>query len=75
MAFDTRRLLGETRDVGALNKAIFDGVDVGALNGQDEQAHTAASARAIGNFIQSGLFAKSVFDPSFKGAAAVGNGD
>ncbi len=76
MAFNTQRLLGDGqgghKDVGALNKALFDGVDVGALNGQDERTHTEASARAIGNFIQSGLFGKSVFDPAFKGGAALG---
>jgi hypothetical protein len=48
---------------------LFEGVDVNALNGGDERAHTEASARVIGNFLTSGQFGKSVLDPSFRGAA------
>jgi hypothetical protein len=69
--FDTSRVMGNggSTDVGSLNKALFDGVDPNALNSGDEQAHTAASAKVIGNFLTSGHFGKSVLDPAFKGAA------
>lgn len=76
-AFDTGKVFGGAHGGGdpngtALNKALFEGVDVGALSSGDEMRHTAASAKAIGNFITSGHFGKSVFDPAFKGAAGVG---
>lgn len=52
-----------------LNKALFAGVNTAALNSGDENEHVAASAKVIGNFLTSGHFGKSVFDPAFKGAA------
>jgi hypothetical protein len=52
-----------------LNKALFEGVNPGALNSGDERSHVEASAKVIGNFLTSGHFGKSVFDPAFKGAA------
>jgi phage head maturation protease len=78
MAFDTSKVFGGggggmgTPDAGALNKALFDGVDVGALNSGDERAHTEASAKVIGNFLTSGAFGKSILDPAFAGAAGAG---
>lgn len=71
-AFDTSKVFGGDgggHDPGALNKALFDGVDVGAFGSGDERAHTAASARTIGNFLTNGSFGKSIVDPAFKGAA------
>lgn len=73
VSFDPRQIAGggtgRTSAQADLHKAVFDGVDINAMNGQDEAAHTAASARAIGNFLTSGHFAKSVFDPAFAGGA------
>ena len=70
-SFDTSQVFGQGQPANqqSLNKALFDGVNVGAIGSGDERAHTEASARAIGNFLTSGHFGKSVFDPSFKGAA------
>jgi phage head maturation protease len=69
-AFDLTKVVGpENATPKDLNKALFDGVDPNALNSGDELAHTQASARVIGNFLTSGHFGKSVFDPAFKGAA------
>lgn len=75
-AFDMQKVTGSTGTGTAssdtINKALFEGVDPVALGSNDEMAHTAASAKVIGNFLTSGHFGKSVFDPAFKGAA--GNG-
>jgi len=73
-SFDTQRLFGGAGGGGQQNttelaKALFDGVDVNALGSGDEQAHGMAAAKAAGNFLLSGQFGKSVFDPSFHGAA------
>jgi hypothetical protein len=71
--FDVTRVTGAAgNNSDTLNKALFDGVDPIALGSGDENAHTAASAKVIGNFLTSGHFGKSVFDPSFKGAAGQG---
>lgn len=74
-AFDVSKVTGggSSNDAQDLNKALFDGVDINALSSGDERAHTEASARAIGNFLTSGRFGKSVFDPNFKGAAGGGH--
>ena len=74
-AFDMSKVTGGTGQGNGqdINKALFEGVNVAAIGSGDEQAHTAASARAIGNFITSGQFGKSVFDPAFKGAAGAGH--
>jgi phage head maturation protease len=75
LAFDPSAVMGGgTFGNGAggsqdLHKSLFDGVNVNALNGADEMAHTAASARVIGNMLTNTGFAKSVLDPSFKGSA------
>lgn len=70
MVFDTSRILaGGGVGQNNLTKALFDGVDVGALNGADERAHTQAAGKAIGNFLMSGHFGKSIMDPAFKGMA------
>lgn len=74
-AFDMSKIVGGTgggAGVDTINKALFDGVDPGALNSNDERTHTDASAKVIGNFLTSGHFGKSVFDPAFKGAAGSG---
>jgi hypothetical protein len=72
-AFDMSKVSGsEGGGPDSLNKALFDGVDPVALGSDDETRHTAASARVIGNFLTSGHFGKSVFDPAFKGAAGSG---
>ena len=78
-AFDMTKVMGGTGGAGGaggngteMNKALFDGVDPMALGSGDERAHTEASARVIGNFLTSGHFGKSVFDPAFKGAAGTG---
>lgn len=70
-AFDTSKIVGGTGGATSadLNKALFDGVNPMALGSNDERAHTEASAKVIGNFLTSGHFGKSVFDPSFRGAA------
>lgn len=77
MAFDMNKAFGggegtRPTDVAALNKALFDGVDVGAIGSGDEDAHNGASARAIGNLLTSGGFGKSILDPTFKGLAGMG---
>ncbi len=71
-SFDTSKVFGDAgggQDPNALNKALFDGVDVNAFGSGDERAHTQASARTIGNFLTNGSFGKSIVDPAFKGAA------
>lgn len=70
-AFDLNKIVAGTGSGGnaELNKTLFDGVNPMALGSNDERAHTEASARVIGNFLTSGHFGKSVFDPAFKGAA------
>ena len=73
--FDTTKLMGGTSvpNVSDLNKTLFNGVNTNALNGADEREHVEASAKVIGNFLTSGRFGKSVFDPSFKGSAGGGH--
>ena len=74
-AFDMNKMMGGAGGRNAnLSKSLFDGVNVAAINGQDERAHVEESAKVIGNFITSGQFGKSVFDPAFKGAAGNGKG-
>ena len=70
-AFDMTKVAGGDGGAGKddLNKVLFDGVNVGAINSNDERAHVEASARVIGNLLTSGRFGKSIVDPSFKGAA------
>ena len=68
-AFDTTKITAGMGNGNDLNKTLFDGVNPMALGSNDERAHTEASARVIGNFLTSGHFGKSVFDPAFKGAA------
>jgi phage head maturation protease/cation transport regulator ChaB len=68
-AFDMTKVSAGPSAPRDLQKALFEGVDASALNGQDERAHTEASARVIGNLLTNGNFGKSVFDPTFKGAA------
>jgi phage head maturation protease len=67
--FDITKAMGSTTQDQNLHKSLFDGVNVNALNGQDEMAHTEASAKVIGNFLTSGQFGKSILDPTFRGAA------
>ncbi len=54
-----------------LTKTLFEGVDPGALMSGDEQAHTSATAKIIGNMVTNpGKFGKSVlFDANFRGGA------
>ena len=70
-AFDLTKVadVGKTMPPVELQKALFNGVDASAINGNDERAHVEASAKVIGNFLTSGHFGKSVFDGSFRGAA------
>lgn len=71
-AFDTTKVFGGSNgsyDPRELNKALFEGVDTNALNSTDEHARNSASATVMGNFLLSGHFGKSVFDPAFRGAA------
>lgn len=71
--FDLTKAVGSgVPQGGDLNRALFDGVDVSAFQSGDERRYTEASAKVIGNFITSGQFGKSVFDPAFKGAAGSG---
>lgn len=75
MSFDLTKVLdngGGGTNKAEMNKALFDGVDTTALSSGDEQRHTEASAKIIGNFLTKGHFAKSILDPSFRGLA--GNG-
>jgi phage head maturation protease len=74
MAFDTSKVFdvgsnGHVMSQQDINKALFDGVNTNAIGSGDERAHTEASAKAIGNFLTSGHFGKSIMDPAFKGAA------
>ena len=72
-AFDMNKIVaGSSNGNESVNKALFEGVDPIALGSGDERAHTEASAKVIGNFLTSGHFGKSVFDPAFKGAAGTG---
>lgn len=70
-AFDARQIVGNgsgnANNSNQLQKAIFDGVDVNAIGSGDEQAHSAAVAKAAGNLILSGQFGKSMMDPAFRG--------
>ena len=50
-----------------MNKTLFAGVDVNAIGGGDEARHTQEVGKAIGNYLTSGMFARSIFDPNFKG--------
>lgn len=77
MAFDMNKAFGGAdgkprQDAATLNKALFEGVDVNAINSGDERAHTEASARVLGNLLTSGQFGKSILDPNFKGLAGMG---
>jgi hypothetical protein len=65
-AFDLSKTAAQPQD---LQKALFAGVDVSAINGNDERAHVAESAKVIGNLLTSGHFGKSVLSPEFRGAA------
>ena len=69
-AFNPSQVMGGTPQGQSLNKTLFDGVDPTDLMSGDEQRHTSASAKVIGNFLTSGQFGKSMMDPSFKGRAA-----
>ena len=69
-AFDMSKVMGNGSASGQdMNKALFDGVNVAAIGSGDEQAHTQATAKVIGNFLTSGQFAKNILDPAFKGTA------
>lgn len=75
-AFDMTKVMGGTNNSGngtEVNEALFKGVNVGDLDSQDERARVAASAKVAGNFLLSGHFGKSVFDPAFNGAAGSHN--
>jgi len=71
-AFDMSKVVGGATDNTAMNKALFDGVDVNAIGSGDERAHNEAAARTAGNFLMSGRFGKSLFDPEFRGMAGGG---
>ena len=71
-AFDMSKVVGGTTDNTAMNKALFDGVDVNAIGSGDERAHNEAAARTAGNFLMSGRFGKSLFDPEFRGMVGGG---
>jgi phage head maturation protease len=74
-SFDvTKAFSGNGKNASSNNEAtktLFDGVDPAALMSGDEHAHTAATARVIGNMLtHPSTFGKSVlFDPNFKGGA------
>lgn len=73
--FDTRTITQDGKMLrgpagSTLQKAMFEGVNVGDIGCGDEELHKAASARAIGNMLQSGHFGKSVMDPTFHGVMA-----
>lgn len=68
-AFDMTKVMGGTQDRTDINKALFEGVDVNAIGSGDELAHTNATAKAVGNFLTSGHFGKSIMDPDFRGMA------
>jgi len=67
-AFDLTKAAGTAKPQD-LQKVLFEGVDVGAINGPDERAHVSESAKVIGNLLTSGHFGKSVLSPEFRGAA------
>lgn len=72
-AFDMNKVMGGGGGNNPnMGKALFDGVDTNAFGSGDEHAHNGAAAKVIGNFLTSGHFGKSVFDPAFKGAAGSG---
>jgi hypothetical protein len=68
-AFDMTKVTEGGAAPADLKKTLFTGVDAGAIGSGDEMAHTAASARVIGNLLTAPQFGKSVLDPSFRGAA------
>jgi phage head maturation protease len=71
-SFDTTKIFGDG-GAGRENAAVlFKGVNAAALASQDENTRKKAEATVLGNLVTSGQFAKSVWDPSFRGAAAAG---
>src|SRR6185437_8449443 len=68
MAFDVGKVFGTVAGNGV--DALLEGVDTRAIGSGDEMAHTAASARLIGNFLTKGAQGRSILDPEFRGGVA-----
>ena len=70
-AFDMTKVAGGTNDAEKRQQsaALFKGVDMAALQSDDEETHRHATALVLGNLLTNPGMAKSVFDSKFHGTA------
>lgn len=68
-SFDMSKVAGGGEQGRTDASALFKGVDTSAIGSGDENAHTQATAKVIGNLLTSGNFGKSILSPDFHGAA------